>query len=68
MTAQPAAAVAPNLSPPRNSVAHDWMTSPVYQLLELAAERRSEQHPDRLAARILDVVLRNGLVDALLDP
>jgi hypothetical protein len=62
--AQPAAA-APKLSPPRNSVAHAWLTSPEYQQLLLEADRLG-QHPDRLTATIVRAVVLNGYVDAIL--
>ena len=62
--AQPVAA-SPALSPPRTSVAHAWLTSPVHRMLELEAAGRGK-HPDRLAAEILNSVLLNGYVDAVL--
>lgn len=64
MSAHPAAA-APQMSSPRNCVAHAWLTSPVHKMLELEAAGRGK-HPDRLAAEILNSVLLNGYVDAVL--
>jgi hypothetical protein len=49
----------------RNCVAHAWLTSPVHKMLELEAAGRGK-HPDRLAAEILNSVLLNGYVDAVL--
>ncbi|WKA31593.1 hypothetical protein [Bradyrhizobium roseum] len=65
MQAKPAApTVAPTLK--RNSVTHAWITDPVF--IELASEaQRRRVHPDRLTAAIVEKVIRNGLVDALLD-
>lgn len=50
----------------RCHVAHAWLTGEKHELLELEAQRR-DTHPDRLAASILDVVLSDSLVDAILD-
>lgn len=66
MSAEAATSPAPNLSPRRNSVAHAWLRSPVYQQLVIAADRRGE-HPDHLAAAIINAVLLNGYTDAILD-
>jgi hypothetical protein len=66
MSAEAATAAAPKLSPRRNSVAHAWLTSPVYQRLLIEAERRGE-HPDHLAAAIINGVLLNGYTCAVLD-
>ena len=53
-------------TPKRTSVVHAWITHPV--LVELASEaQRRRVHPDRLTAAIVETVIRNGLVDALLD-
>jgi hypothetical protein len=56
---------APRLSAPRNAVTHAWLTSPVHKMLELEAAGRGK-HPDRLAAEIINSVLLNGYVDAVL--
>lgn len=40
------------LSAPRCRVAHAWLSSDVYELLEAAAAERGE-HPDELAAALL---------------
>lgn len=65
MPAEQANSPAPRLSPPRNCVAHAWLTAPVYQQLLLEANRRGE-HPDRLHAAIVNSVLLNGYVDVVL--
>lgn len=51
---------------PRPRGAHAWLSPAAYELLERAAAARSE-HPDRLAARILDHVLCDGLIHAVVD-
>lgn len=53
-------------TPRRTHVAHAWMTAFPYAELQAEADRRRE-HPDRIAARILEKVLCRGLVDELLD-
>jgi hypothetical protein len=61
-----ASAPAKALSAKRTSVTHAWITDPVF--IELASEaQRRRVHPDRLTAAIVEKVIRNGLVDALLD-
>jgi hypothetical protein len=62
----PQQAETPKLSPRRCNVAHAWLTSPVYQQLLLEAQRRGEEHPDRLAAAIVTAVLVNGYTDGVL--
>jgi transposase len=62
-----AAAQSPVIPTPRRThVAHAWMTAFPYAELQAEADRR-RQHPDRLAATILEKVLCRGLVDELLD-
>lgn len=58
--------MAETAAPKRNSVAHAWVTDPVLLELESEAMRRG-LHRDRLTAAIVDKVIRNGLVDTLLD-
>lgn len=61
-----AAAQSPVIPTPRRThVAHAWMTAFPYAELEAEADRRG-QHPDRIAAQILEKVLCRGLVDELL--
>lgn len=52
-------------TPRRTHVAHAWLMAFPYAELEAEAQRR-RQHPDALAAKILEKVLCGGLVDELL--
>lgn len=52
--------------PERCRVAHAWLNDELYELLELEAARRGT-HPDRLAAYIVGITVRDGLVEAILD-
>ena len=59
-------AVEPQLSARRCYVAHAWLMGQYYSLLLLEADRRG-RHPDELVAEIVEVVLADNLVPALLD-
>ncbi len=50
---------------PRTSVAHCWLTAPVYKQLEVEADRLGK-HPDRLVADLVTAVLLHGFTDAVL--
>jgi hypothetical protein len=62
-----AGAVAPekDLSPRRTHVAHAWLPGDTYERLLREANRR-RRHPDQLAALLLDVILREDLVEQLI--
>jgi hypothetical protein len=54
-----------DLPPRRTHVAHAWLPGDTYERLVREAARR-RRHPDQLAALLLDIVLREDLVDQLL--
>jgi hypothetical protein len=53
-------------SAPKGGPVHPWLSAQHMILLQDAAESYRE-HPDRLAARLLEKVLGDGLVGAVLD-
>lgn len=53
-------------SPRRCRVAHAWLSDEIYARLCAEAEARRE-HPDQLAASIVQVIIGQRLVAALLD-
>lgn len=56
---------APVLTPRRCRVAHAWLTEAMHADLAAEANRR-RLHPDELLARIIESVLENGWIDAVL--
>jgi hypothetical protein len=53
------------LSPPRTAVAHAWLSTEIYRLLEREANAL-RMHPDRLAGDLIAAIVGGGLVATVL--